>query len=64
MVTGKQNKDNKPKEKAQKLDITQLVVLSAYGKTYSTGKRGFFGKVMDSHTGKRYQIVTAVEIAG
>jgi hypothetical protein len=45
------------------MDLTQLIVLQAYGKTFSTGKRGFFGKVQDPRTGKRYQVVAAVEIA-
>ena len=48
--------------KAEKLSMTQLIVLSAYRKTYSTGKKGFHGKVLDPATGKRYQVVTAVEI--
>lgn len=48
--------------KAQRVDIGQLVVVSAYARTYSTGKRGWFGKVLDPRTGQRYQIVGAVEI--
>jgi hypothetical protein len=51
------------KPKAQKVDINQLVVLSAYEKTFSSGKPGFFGKVQDVATGKRYQIIGAVELA-
>lgn len=58
----KKNKGN-GKVKAKKLDINQLIVLGAYGKTFSTGKSGFFGKVQDPQTGKRYQIIGAVEIA-
>ena len=54
---------NGDKPKAQKLDIAQLVVLSAYAKTFSSGKSGFHGKVMDPHTGKRYQVIGAVEIS-
>lgn len=50
--------------KAPPVDIAQLVVVAAYAKTFSTGKRGFFGKVMDPHTGQKYQIIGAVEIAG
>jgi hypothetical protein len=38
-------------------------VLSAYAKTFSSGKSGFHGKVMDPHTGKRYQVIGAVEIS-
>jgi hypothetical protein len=62
----KQNKvkGNGDKPKARRLDMTQLVVLSAYEKTFSSGKPGFFGKVQDLRTGKRYQITGAVEIAG
>ena len=52
------------KVKAQKVDIGQLVVVAAFGKTFSSGKRGWFGKVLDPHTGQRYQIIGAVEIAG
>lgn len=52
------------KAKAQRLDMTQLVVVAAYSKTFSSGKRGFFGKVLDPRTGQRYQIIGAVEIAG
>jgi len=48
--------------KAEKLCMTQLIVLSAYRKTHSSGKKGFHGKVLDPSTGKRYQVVTAVEI--
>jgi hypothetical protein len=56
-------KNNNGKVKAQRLDIGQLVVLSAYARTFSTGKSGFFGKVLDPRTGKRYQVIGAVEIA-
>lgn len=54
----------KNKQKAKKVDVHQLVVLSAYAKTFSSGKQGFFGKAMDTATGQKYQIVGAVEIAG
>ncbi len=47
---------------ATKLDIAQLVVLTAYAKTFKSGKQGFFGKVMNPATGDRYQIVGAVKI--
>ncbi len=53
----------KAKVKAPKLDISQLVVISANERVFSTGKRGFFGKVLDPSTGKRYQVIGAVEIA-
>lgn len=53
-----------PKQKARKLDLSQLVVLSAYEKTFSTGKSGFFGKVLDPATGQRYQVIGAVAVAG
>jgi hypothetical protein len=52
------------KPKAQKVEISQLVILSAYEKTFSSGKPGFFGKGLEPATGKRYQIIGAVEIAG
>ena len=49
------------KPKAKKLDISQLVITSAYEKTFSSGKLGFFGQGMDA-TGQRYQIIGAVRI--
>ena len=60
------NKEKAPavKAKAERLGITQLVVLSAYAKTFSSGKKGFFGQVMDSATGQKYQVVGAVAIGG
>ena len=58
----KQDKGNGEKAKAVKVDITQLVITNAYAKTYSSGKRGFFGKALDPRTGQKYQIVGAVEI--
>lgn len=63
-VKSNKGKGNGEKPKARRLDMSQLVVLSAYEKTFSTGKMGFFGKVQDIRTGKRYQITAAVEIAG
>jgi hypothetical protein len=51
------------KAKARRLPITQLVVLSAYEKTFSTGKHGFFGQVQDPATGQRYQVIGAVAIS-
>jgi len=60
----KAKKANGDKPKAEKVNISQLVVLSAHAKTFSSGKRGFFGKVMDASTGQRYQVIGAVEIAG
>lgn len=56
-------KANGDKPKAEKVNVSQLVVLSAYAKTFGSGKKGFFGKAMDTATGQRYQIVGAVEIA-
>ncbi len=66
MKVDKKNKGKatgQPKAKAQKVSIGQLVVLSAYEKVFSSGKRGFFGKLLDPATGKRYQLIGAVEIA-
>jgi len=59
---GQKNSGN-GKAKAERLEMAQLVVIAAYARTFSTGKRGFFGKVLDPSTGKRYQVVAAVEIA-
>lgn len=56
-------KDNGNKSKAPKADISQLVILNAYEKTFSSGKPGFFGKALDPATGKRYQIIGAVELS-
>lgn len=48
---------------ADKANVSgQLVVLNAYKKTFSTGRNGWFGKVLDPATGKRYQVVGAAEI--
>ncbi len=58
--TKKAKKADKPK--AVRVDITTLVVDSAYGKTFSSGKPGFFGKATDPRTGKRYQIIGAVQL--
>ena len=50
------------KAKAPKVEITQLVILSAYGKVFSTGKTGFFGQALDPATGNKYQIIGAVKL--
>lgn len=61
MVTTKTAKDtNKPR--AVRLGITQLVVLSAFEKVFSTGSHGWFGQVLDPSTGTKYQITGAVAI--
>ena len=60
----KKNQAKKAKVKAEKMNISQLVVLSAHKKTFSSGKEGFFGKVMDARTGQRYQVIGAVAISG
>lgn len=52
----------KDKPKAQRVDVTQLIVDAAYAKTFSSGKGGFFGKATDPRTGKRYQIIGAVQL--
>ena len=53
---------DKPKVKAQAVDIAQLVITGAYAKTFSSGKGGFFGKAIDPATGNRYQIIGAVKL--
>lgn len=60
MVT--KSKDTKVKAKAPRYPITQLLITSAWQKTYSTGSTGFFGRGTDPQTGKEYQIVGAVEL--
>ena len=64
MPKGQQNnvKANGNKPRAAKVDITQLMVLNAYAKVFSSGKRGFFGKAIDPRTGDRYQIIGAVKL--
>lgn len=62
MVT-KAKAKSEVKPKAQKCDISQLVVLGAYTRTFSSGKPGWFGKVQDVRTGRRYQIIGAVELS-
>jgi len=51
----------KAKPKTTKVNLGQLVVLAAYEKTFSSGKKGFFGKVLDPATGQRYQVIGAVK---
>ena len=64
MKKTEKKEEGKLKTKAVAMPITQLVILNAYQKTFSTGKAGFFGKVLDPQSGKRYQIIGAVEIGG
>ncbi len=65
MKTGKNNGGGQGKgtgkPKAKRLDITQLVITSAFEKTFNSGKTGFFGQGMDA-AGQRYQIIGAVRI--
>ena len=60
MVTKTAPKEKK--EKAVRLNIGTLVVIGVYERTFSTGKKGFFGKVIDPQTGDRYQVIGAVKI--
>lgn len=60
---GRRNNTPAQKPKAEKMGITQLIVLSSFAKTFSTGKKGFFGQVQDPATGIRYQVIGAVELA-
>ncbi len=50
------------KVKATRASVTQLVITAAWDKVYSTGKKGFFGQALDPSTGKKYQIIGAVEL--
>lgn len=61
VAASKAKKGEKPK--AEKWPITQLIVLSAYRKQFTSGKEGFFGQVQDPATGDRFQIVGAVKIS-
>ena len=56
------DKSGNGKVKATRLEIGQLIVTAAWGKTFSSGKTGFFGKAVDSH-GTRYQIIGAVKLS-
>lgn len=59
----KDTKDTaKAKPKAQRADVTHLEVLTAHTKVFSSGKTGWFGKVVDPVTRKRYQIIGAVQL--
>ena len=49
------------KAKAPKVEIGQLMVTDAWGKTFSSGKSGFFGKAQTAD-GDRYQIIAAVKL--
>lgn len=50
--------------KAVHLPTTQLLVEGAlYAKKSATGKDGFFGKVIDPTTGRRYQISVATALS-
>lgn len=52
------------KKKAERMPITHLTAESLFKRTFKEGKKqGFFGKVVDPDSGKRYQIIGAVEIA-
>ena len=53
--------EEKPKVKAEKYPITNLLVTSAYARTYKTGSKGFHGQAIDPATGKKFTIIGAVE---
>jgi len=50
------------KEKAARYPVGSLVVLAAYEKTFSSGKRGWFGQAVDPATGRKFQVIGAVEL--
>lgn len=54
---------NGDKPKTPRYPVSNLVIEGAWQKTFSTGKVGFFGRAYDPSTGKRYQIIGAVELA-
>ncbi len=53
--------DVQPKPKAEKYPIAQLLITSAYARTYKTGSKGFHGQAVDPVTGKKFTIIGAVE---
>jgi hypothetical protein len=50
------------KTKCARYPVNQLIVISAFAKTFNSGKGGFFGQVQDPATGKKFQIIGAVEL--
>ncbi|MDD5539457.1 MAG: hypothetical protein PHG61_02060 [Candidatus Marinimicrobia bacterium] len=58
----KTKEQTKEKPKAARYPINQLVITGAFAKTFSTGSQGFFGQALDPASGKKYQIIGAVEI--
>lgn len=47
---------------AEKHGATQFVAAGIYKRVFKSGKVGFFGKIIDPNTGKKYQVTAAVEI--
>ena len=62
MTTRNQTK-SEPKAKCPRYPVNQLIVISAFAKTFSSGKQGFFGQVQDPASGKKFQIIGAVELS-
>lgn len=57
-----QKKAAAPKSRAARYPTHSLVVIAAYEKTFSSGKRGWFGQVQDINTGQKFQVIGAVEV--
>ncbi len=56
------DKGNGDKVKAARMALSELIVISAFERTFSTGKKGWFGQVQDPHTGTRFQVIGAVQL--
>lgn len=63
MKTATKQETNGNGAKATRYPVSQIIILSAYERTFKSGKRGFFGKGV-APNGQKYQIIGAVEIAG
>lgn len=48
--------------KAVKAEVGQLIPLTVFKRVSGSGKAGFSGQMVDPTTGKRYQVIMAVEI--
>ena len=61
--TGKGGFVRDPEGKAIRAKIGQMVPLTVFERITGSGKAGFSGQMMDASTGKKYQVIMAVEIA-
>lgn len=62
-MTTKKQTNSETKSKCPRYPVNQLIVISAFARTFSSGKNGFFGQVQDPATGKKFQVIGAVELS-